>query len=223
MLREKRPRQLSLRKKRDADLPKEHDRSEDDADEILPPVDGSEITEKSPESQEASESSKQPKKKRRPLTGGEYQKVSDRGVLLIGHLPPGFLEPQLRKFFRQFGDITRFRLVRSKKTGRSKNYAFIEFASKEVAEIASQTMNGYLMFGRTLKCRIIPSTDIHSAFHNNSISYMQLAVREILKCSFSDAEMTESQASHKLEKEVSKLEKIKALGIDYTPPTLTRQ
>lgn len=45
-------------------------------------------------------------------------------------------------------------------TGGSKGYAFIEFALKEVANIACQTMNGYIMFGRTLKCRTLTRKDI---------------------------------------------------------------
>lgn len=54
----------------------------------------------------------------RPLMGGtleERNRLSDRGILLISHLPPGFLEPQLKRFFTQFGQIKRLRLIRSKK------------------------------------------------------------------------------------------------------------
>ena len=40
-----------------------------------------------------------------------------RGVLYVGHIPPGFCEPQMKKYFAQFGTITRLRLSRSKRTG----------------------------------------------------------------------------------------------------------
>ncbi len=43
-----------------------------------------------------------------------------RGVVYIGHIPIGFAEPQMRKFFNQFGRVTRLRLARSGKTGKSK-------------------------------------------------------------------------------------------------------
>lgn len=39
---------------------------------------------------------------------------------------------------------------------------------------------------------------------------------------FADAEITEVQALHKLNTEATRLEKIKAAGIDYTPPSVVR-
>lgn len=36
-------------------------------------------------------------------------------------------------------------------SGRAKGYAFIEFLHPEVAKIAAETMNNYLMFNRLLK------------------------------------------------------------------------
>ena len=59
-----------------------------------------------------------------------------KGIVYIGHLPKGFEEDELRKFFEQFGKINKLRVSRSKKTGRSRGYAFLEFKDKEVAEIA---------------------------------------------------------------------------------------
>lgn len=40
----------------------------------------------------------------------------------------------------------------SEQTARSKGYAFVEFASDEVAKIVAETMHNYMMFGRLLKC-----------------------------------------------------------------------
>ena len=39
-------------------------------------------------------------------------------------------------------------------TGRSRGYAFIEFEFPEVAAIAAESMNNYLMFGKLLKCEL---------------------------------------------------------------------
>lgn len=37
------------------------------------------------------------------------------GVIYVGHLPVGLFEPQLRRYFEQFGKVLRLRLSRSKK------------------------------------------------------------------------------------------------------------
>jgi len=67
----------------------------------------------------------------------------------------------MKKYFSQFGAVTRLRLSRNKKTGASKHYAFIEFANSEVAEIVAKTMHNYLMFGHILQCRIIAPEQVH--------------------------------------------------------------
>jgi len=91
------------------------------------------------------------------------EKVFDNapGVVFLKHIPYGFFEPQMKKYFEQFGVITRLRLARSKKTGKSKGYAYIEFQHKEVAKLVAETMNNYLMFTRILKCDFVPYEDLH--------------------------------------------------------------
>lgn len=49
-------------------------------------------------------------------------------------------------FFAQFGRVTKVRVSRNKKTGAAKHYAFLEFASAEVAAIAAEAMDGYMLF-----------------------------------------------------------------------------
>lgn len=48
-------------------------------------------------------------------------------VIYLGRIPHGFYEEQMRGYFEQFGEVTRLRLSRSKKTAKSRGYAFIEF------------------------------------------------------------------------------------------------
>lgn len=67
----------------------------------------------------------------------------------------------MKKYFSQFGRVLNLRLSRNKKTGASKHYAFVEFASAEVADIVARTMNNYLMFGHILKCSLIPKEQVH--------------------------------------------------------------
>lgn len=93
---------------------------------------------------------------------------ANRGVVYINHIPHGFYEDQLKKYFSQFGDVTRIRVARSEKTGRSKGHAFIEFRIPEVAQIAAETMDNYLMFKKTLKTAYIPpENQLHNFFRSN--------------------------------------------------------
>ncbi|XP_072198179.1 MKI67 FHA domain-interacting nucleolar phosphoprotein [Excalfactoria chinensis] len=90
------------------------------------------------------------------------------GVVYVGHLPRGLCEPQLRHYFGQFGNVRRMRLSRSKKTGGSKGYAFIEFESDDVAKIVADTMNNYLFSERLLKCQFMPPERVHADLFKNS-------------------------------------------------------
>lgn len=67
----------------------------------------------------------------------------------------------MRSYFSQFGTVNHVRLSRSKKTGNSKHYAFLEFSSSDVAKIVASTMNNYLMFGHILKCSVISNEQVH--------------------------------------------------------------
>lgn len=102
------------------------------------------------------------KKQRKDLEKAEkLPKSNEPGVIYVGRVPRGFFEAQMKKYFSQFGKVNRLRLSRNKKTGASKHYAFVEFASTEVADIVARTMDNYLMFGHILKCKLIPAESVH--------------------------------------------------------------
>ncbi|MCJ1225456.1 hypothetical protein MMC12_002105 [Toensbergia leucococca] len=88
-------------------------------------------------------------------------KGNEPGVIYVGRIPHGFHEHEMRSYFTQFGPILRLRLSRNRRTGASKHYAFIEFASESVAAIVASTMNNYLLFGHILKCRVVPREQVH--------------------------------------------------------------
>ncbi|XP_045597079.2 neurofilament heavy polypeptide [Procambarus clarkii] len=79
-----------------------------------------------------------------------------RGVIYLSRIPYGFFEAAMLKFFRQFGVVKNIILARSKKTGASCGYAYIEFEHYEVAKIVAKIMDGYLTFGKIMKCQIVP-------------------------------------------------------------------
>ena len=97
----------------------------------------------------------------RKLKDANSNKSDESGVLYVGRIPHGFHEHQMKSYFSQFGTVRHLRLSRSKKTGRSRHYAFLEFDSSEVARIVADTMNNYLLFGHILKCSVIPPEQIH--------------------------------------------------------------
>lgn len=86
---------------------------------------------------------------------------SERGVVYVGRIPHGLYEDQLRQYLSQFGTITRIRISRNKNSGASKHYGFIEFASKDVAQIVCETMNNYLLFGHLLKVKMMDAKQVH--------------------------------------------------------------
>ncbi|EIW84101.1 RNA-binding domain-containing protein [Coniophora puteana RWD-64-598 SS2] len=97
----------------------------------------------------------------RRLEKAKREPTSDRGVISVSRLPHGFYEDQLKGYFSQFGNVTRLRVSRNKKTGKSKHYAFLEFDSSSVAEIVVETMDNYLLMGHILKCKYIPREKVH--------------------------------------------------------------
>ncbi|KAI0833663.1 hypothetical protein BC628DRAFT_1414410 [Trametes gibbosa] len=98
---------------------------------------------------------------KRKLEKAKRKPTEDRGVIYLGRLPHGFFEDQMRAYFTQFGTVTRLRLSRNKKTGKSKHYAFIEFDSSSVAAIVAETMDNYLLMGHILTCKLIPKDQVH--------------------------------------------------------------
>nr|CAD7578753.1 unnamed protein product [Timema californicum] len=158
-----------------------------------------------------------------------------RGVVYISRLPYGFFEVELRKYFVQFGRVTNIYLRRSKKTGKSCGYAFVEFLSAEVAKVAASTMNNYLCCNRLLKTQYMPPEKFdHANFWKNKTTvtnYPRLRNRRIDR-----RRKNRVKSANKVKTLVSKqkshikglLKKLKEKGIDYNlegfgePPNETK-
>jgi nucleolar protein 15 len=146
----------------------------------------------------------------------------ERGVVYLGNIPFGFYEEEMKAFFNQFGTVTRLRMSRSKKTGRSRGYAFIEFKDKEVADIVAETMNNYLMFNRLLKCQVIPAERVHEeTFKNAHRAFRQMDWRKFEQRRHNkarDAQQTEKVVKRLVNNEKKTRAKLQKLGIDYDFP-----
>lgn len=132
----------------------------------------------------------------------------------------------MKAYFSQFGDINRLRLSRNKKTGASKHFAFIEFASSEVAEIVAKTMNNYLMFGHILKVRKVPDEQVHKDLWKGAgkrfkvIPRAKLAARDLAQPKGRDYWRKKVDAEEV--RRAEKVEKLKELGYEFDMPAVRK-
>ncbi|KAI8910416.1 hypothetical protein EDD86DRAFT_275468 [Gorgonomyces haynaldii] len=144
---------------------------------------------------------------------------SKPGVIYLGRIPHGFYEDEMKSYFSQFGTVTRLRLSRNKKTGKSKHYAFIEFENEQVANIVAETMDNYLLFNHMLKCKVIPADQVHpDLFKGANKKFHALPTNKIHRQKH-NAKKTPEQKAKNLDKLVMKEEqkrkRLQELGIDY--------
>lgn len=143
----------------------------------------------------------------------------NEGVVYLGHIPHGFYEEQMKGFFSQFGTISKLRLSRSKKTGRSRHYAFLQFKDAEVAEVVADTMNGYILEGRHLVCKVVPSERVHERmFAGASRKFRAIPWRTVAKRRHNakrDPQRRKTKLAHLMRKDNAKRKRLAELGIDY--------
>lgn len=147
------------------------------------------------------------------------------GVIYVGHLPRGLFEPQLKTYFEQFGKVQRLRLSRSKKTGGSKGYAFVEFDCDEVAKIVAETMNNYLMGERLLKCHVIPPEKVHEKlFVGSKRTFTKPSQPAVTRYNKAHTQEEIQKMTKKLLRKEAKLRKrLAENGIDYDFPGFAGQ
>jgi len=139
------------------------------------------------------------------------------GVIAIHNLPKGFDEAPLIKYLNQFGRVLKLRISRSRKTGKSRSYAFVEFECHDVAKIVAETMNNYLMFERLIKCDYIPESKVHKDMFKdwNVKPILSVARHKSLHNAFKTEEKTRLLTKKRL-RIIRKVErKLKDVGIDF--------
>jgi RNA recognition motif-containing protein len=83
----------------------------------------------------------------------DAQQVNPR-KLFVGNISWSVSEDQLRELFAQYGEVTDVRLVTDRMTGRSKGFAFVEYATEEMALAAVEALHNFEVDGRALMVSI---------------------------------------------------------------------
>ncbi|KDQ57076.1 hypothetical protein JAAARDRAFT_130954 [Jaapia argillacea MUCL 33604] len=155
----------------------------------------------------------------RRLEKAKRQQSEHRGVIYLGRLPHGFFEDQMKAYFSQFGEVTRLRLSRSKKTGRSKHYAFIEFSSVDVAQIVAETMDNYLLMGHIIRCKLIPKDEVHPELWVGANKKWRVIPRDRIARQLHNKLRTEEEQQKAeqrlLKRQEAKKRKLEEAGIKY--------
>ncbi|CAH4038259.1 unnamed protein product [Pieris brassicae] len=152
---------------------------------------------------------------------GKIKKRIPRGLVYLSHIPHGFYENEMSQYFRQFGMVTNVRVIRSKRTGNSKGYAFVEFKDPTVAQVVSETMNNYLMGKRLIKAVYIPpekqknnAIRMHWTPQDNPTANKRRAEKK--KLNAPKSEEGDSKAAKSMLKTLEQTKrKLKEIGIDY--------
>ena len=130
-------------------------------------------------------------------------------IVYLGHIPDGFEEKEMKKFFTQFGTVKNVQLSRSRKTGNSKHYGWIEFETTEIAEIVAKAMDKYLLFNNLLDCHVVPQAKVHPMLFKNAIKGPK-RMKEITP-------LTKKELALKLAAQEKVIKaKLEAKGIDYS-------
>ncbi|KAJ2787398.1 nucleolar protein [Coemansia interrupta] len=144
------------------------------------------------------------------------------GVIYVGRIPHGFYETEMQGYFSQFGDIRNLRLSRNPRTGRSRHYAFIEFAHADVAKIVADTMHNYLMFDRLLQCKVVPREKVHPRMFKGREFKVRPGEYLERQREFQGRVRTKEEYERQVDRLVAKEEKTRkrlaAAGVDYDFP-----
>ncbi|CAG8729772.1 36890_t:CDS:2, partial [Gigaspora margarita] len=107
-------------------------------------------------------------------------------------------------------------------TGKSKHFAFIEFACDEVAQIVAETMDNYSLCNRLLRCKVVPEEKINPMMWigANKEFKPKPYIKEIMMKhnKKKTPEEQKKQIDNLLKKENKKRKKLEEFGIDYEFP-----
>ena len=81
-------------------------------------------------------------------------RVEERSLakkLYVGNIPFSMTESELRELFQKHGALESVSVITDRETGRSRGFAFVEFAEESSAQGAQEALDGLEMGGRSLR------------------------------------------------------------------------
>lgn len=72
-------------------------------------------------------------------------------TIYVGNINYSLGEAEIQKIFEVLGTVESVKIIRDKRTGRSKGFAFIEMSDKKEAMEAIKTLDGKEVAGRNLR------------------------------------------------------------------------
>jgi nucleolar protein 15 len=143
---------------------------------------------------------------------------------MLAGRPTGILSERVvvAEYFGQFGSVSKVRVSRSKRSTASKGFAFLKFQHAEVARIAAEAMNGYMMFGHTLKCSLVPSDQQHPRLFKGAGRKMRRKPWLQIEADRHNMQRTPEEQQKRMSRLAARSkrrsEKIREAGIDYEGP-----
>jgi nucleolar protein 15 len=148
--------------------------------------------------------------------------IRDSTIIYLGRIPSAMEESELRLFLKQFGNVERLKLFRSRKSAKPRGYAFVEFDDSEVASIVAETMSGYLIGKKRLVCHLVPPDKVHPELFRGcnrvfrKIDWAGLHREKVNRPK--SADKMKEITKRLLLRERKKREQLKTMGIDFNFP-----
>ncbi|KAG0491087.1 hypothetical protein HPP92_007950 [Vanilla planifolia] len=133
-----------------------------------------------------------------------------------------YLMDSMRMRWKQFGKVKRLRLARSRRTGRSKHFGYIEFENPQVAKVVADEINNYLLFEHNLQVHLVPPERVHPKLWSGvRRSYNPHIWKAIERKRHNKVRTVEEHArlvKGILKRDEKRRQRIKDAGIDYNCP-----
>jgi nucleolar protein 15 len=127
------------------------------------------------------------------------------------------------EYFTQFGKVSKIRISRNKKTGKSKHYGFLEFQNPGVAKVVADAMDGYMFFGQKLQSRVMNRNEVHPEIFKGANRVFKKVPWKKLEVERHNKEVDEEVAAKRTKtaekRDKARKDRIKDAGIDYEFPS----